>query len=382
MIKWRFALSAFINHLDLLVSIPDHHFQQETYQAKWHWQNGSLKTQERFEAGTCRYQQRNRTQHARSTTPSTSLHQRVHQLNREMHAAIETLREWDGAQIKLTGLIRLHRVNHLRCHRYAGFWGTMELAGKPTAHFGAPLGERLTFRRGPWETWPSLLPVLDQPNPDLPMVFSPYCAGLLHEAIGHALEADYLQASPFKHKLGDTLTAAPLTIEDQPDLRFGAGSMIVDDAGNPATRTTLVQQGILVGTLEEQNGVLRRERYRDSLQQRASNFIIRNGSEDPSQWLDVLPDALYISWIQSGNWRPGTQRIKVLTGPVYRVRGGQATHVTPWSQLSFSITSLLQRMTALGDDGKRDPITHYCVKGHQRVPMSLVSPSILLRGSQ
>lgn len=341
------------------------------------WRHDTPEVNQRFEAGECRYASSR--QKGASQSVSHAFKSRAATLKQQMEQAAASLSDFRG-QMNISGLIRDHHINGEQGQNFAGFWGSFEITGKPTTYFGANLDQKLSFRRGPWETWPQVLPVLDQPNPRLPIVFSPYCAGLLHEAVGHALEADYLQASPLKHKIGDRLTEADLTVEDQPDLLDGAGSMAFDDAGQKATRTTLLQQGILVGTLAQANGVLRRERFRDNLQQRASNFVIRSGTDSVNTWLEQQPELLYVTWIQAGNWLPGTQKIKLLTGPIYHIKGGKPVAYNPWFRLHFSTSSLLRRIHAVGNDGKRDPIVHFCVKGHQRVPMSLYAPSLLLRG--
>ncbi len=261
---------------------------------------------------------------------------------------------------------------------YEGFWGHFRLAGQWTSIFGAnPQGE-LVFRRGPWEYWPTDLPELAEVDTRLPLILSPYCATLFHEAVGHALEDDYLAGSPLKFYHGDRVSHPHLVVMDRPDLEGYAGSMSHDDVGWPVSATTLIQQGFLVGDLSAQHGAHRRASYREAPLVRATNFLIRAGTEEPERWLDSLPAAHYVCWIQSGNWQPGSERFKALTGPVVRLERGQPVAICAWASLRLTIGRFLGSIRAIGEDLRMDPVVHWCVKQGQRVPMSMGSPSLLL----
>lgn len=164
---------------------------------------------------------------------------------------------------------------------------------------------------------------------------------------------------------------------DCPDIDNLPGTMRVDDCGNPATRTTLIHRGVLVGDLDQEKGVWRRGDYRDLPYIRASNFIIREGQDDPSGWLSA--PCVYVTEIAKGTWIPGSRRIKIMCGTSFKLEFGSPIARRPWTILEFDSLDVLSRIESVGRDFAIDPHVHWCVKRHQPVPISLGSPSLLLR---
>ena len=316
-------------------------------------------------------------QRSRSLAARPGLEETLQSIKRR---AISKLSRFDG-RLKLQALVRERRVDLVpgACQPFAGVWGTLTVPGQWNTAFGtAPNGE-LLFRRGPWEDWSPELPRLKSLDLGLPLVFSPYCATLFHEAVGHALEAEYLEGSPLKYYRGDRIANSGLTIMDSPDLEGYAGSMSHDDCGAPASQTTLIQSGILVGNLASGKGVWRRASYRELPLIRASNFVIGEGKADPSSWLQV-ERCYYVAWVRSGNWRPGDSAFKVLTGPIFLLERGRPVGYRGWASLRFTTLNLLRRIAGVGRDFTMDPVVHWCLKKNQVVPMSMGSPSILVEG--
>ncbi len=318
-------------------------------------------------------------QQARSTALPAELGERAETLRLRL---VEQLGRFADLpmDLRVQAMVRERQVLDVRGYRqsFSGFWGHFRLANQWTSIFGAnPQGE-LVFRRGPWENWPAGLPELAEVDPRLPLILSPYCATLFHEAVGHALEDDYLAGSPLKFYRGDRISHTELVVMDRPDLDGYAGSMSHDDVGWPVSATTLIQQGFLVGDLSHRHGAHRRASYREAPLVRATNFLIRAGTDAPAAWLESLPAAHYVCWIQSGNWQPGGERFKVLTGPVVRLEHGRPVALKAWASLRLTIGRFLGSIRAIGDDLCMDPVVHWCVKQGQRVPMSMGSPSLLL----
>jgi len=318
---------------------------------------------------------------ARALPPDPAMAEAAESLAAEALAKLDRFHGLE-ATVDIYGLTRERRVDTAgeAPQRFRGFWGALDAPGAWRSVFGLAADGAIAFRRGVWEDWPTDLPRMDGVGPALPMIFSPYCATLFHETVGHALEAEYLADSPLKFRVGERIAPRALTVMDRPDLAGFAGSMARDDAGLPATATTLVHQGFLVGDLGHESGALRRGSFRDEPQVRATNFLVAKGGGDPALWLREFSECFYVSWIQSGNWRPGLQRIKALTGPVFRLRRGEPVAWTPWTVLRFSIFDLLAGILEVGDDLCMDPATHWCVKKNQPAPIGMGSPSILMRG--
>ncbi|CAM2066907.1 PmbA-TldD-C domain-containing protein [Sulfidibacter corallicola] len=307
--------------------------------------------------------------------------ERAHACIAELQTFLERFRDTD-AGLTARVLVRRRQTGGRRgpLREYQSFWGALRLGGSWDSAFGCTEQGTPAFRRGPWEEWPRLLPALTHLDPSLPMVLSPYCGTLLHEALGHALEAEYLAHSPLKGRQGQLISHHDLTVMDRPDLAGLAGSMDFDDIGWQASATTLVHRGILVGDLSRGRGVWRRASFRDLPLVRASNFMVRPGSGDPDAWLAGMPRGYYVCWLQGGNWLPGSDRVKVLTGPVFYLEHGQPRAYLNWTSIEWQTLDLLARIVGVGRDFQVDPVVHWCMKQHQAVPMGLGMPSLLLRG--
>lgn len=286
------------------------------------------------------------------------------------------------AQLKLRALIRIREFpqNPTAQQNYCGFWGQIKAEGHPTTIFGSDPSGKMRYRRGPWEEWPQDLPRFASREKQRPMVLSPFCGTLLHEAVGHGMEAEFISGSLLKYRFGETVSSSQLTVKDCPDHPGYAGSMTHDDTGLPATQTTMIHNGVLVGDLGVEKGVWRRASFQDQPLIRASNFIIAPGKADPRNWIAQVPKLLYVTGIQSGSWLPGSQKLKVLTGPVYLLDQGQPVARRSWVVFEFSIMQLLDRIEAVGGDFRMDPQVHWCMKKNQAVPMGMGSPSLFLGG--
>ena len=315
-------------------------------------------------------------QQVRALDGSESLMDQANQLKDSILNGLDRFADGD-AYLKVHGLVRTRQTEEGYAS-FAGFWGTLDVADQWPAIFGGGLGGDLNFRRGPWENWSASLPGFEEIDETHPLVFSPYCGTLFHEAVGHAMEEEYLEQSPLRRFIGRKLAPASFSVMDRPDLKGFAGSMSHDDIGRPATETTMVHKGFLVGELVQKHGVLRRASYRDVPQVRASNFLIGPGDADPG-WLEVLPHCYYIAGIRSGNWNPGSHSIKVLTGQVFKLERGRPVAFKEWAVLHFGAVELLAGIQEVGSDLCMDPVTHWCMKKNQAVPMGMGSPSILFQ---
>lgn len=287
-----------------------------------------------------------------------------------------------NAQISMQALIRNRHIPSIQGYfqDYQGFWGQIEIEDSPPSIFGSDEEGKLVFRRGPWEDWPYDLPKFEALKPGVPLILSPYCGTLLHETVGHAVEADYLCHSPLLRFQGEQITHQELSLSDRPDLSGFPGSMSHDDCGQPATETRLLHNGFLVGDLDRDKGVWRRASYRDLPQVRATNCLTGRGSSDPNDWMEQETEAYYLSWIKSGSWHPASPHLKIMTGPIFHLKKGQPIAKRDWIFLSLTTIDLLKRIRGVGNDLCMDPVVHWCMKKNQATPMGLGSTSLLLSG--
>ena len=336
-----------------------------------------------FRAGIAKYRAKgvHASQTSHSLQPEEMLRAAHNRLREKIETSVQRFMGLD-ATLSLQSLIRKRWFADpgITAQEYQGFWGSLRVPGTWDSFFGCHGQGDLVFRRGCWEEWPCDLAEFERIDPCLPSVFSPFCATLFHEAVGHGMEAEFLEGSPFKFHMGERISCPELTIMDRPDLPGYCSSMAYDDAGMAATQTTLVYRGVVVGDLAKGQGVHRRGSFRDLPQIRASNFLLKPGDAHPQSWLETLPQCYYVTSIQRGNWRPGSTRINVLTGPVVYLERGEPKAQKPWVVLQFSILDLLQRIEAVGTDLVMDPVLHWCMKKNQAVPFAMGSPSILLKG--
>lgn len=319
-------------------------------------------------------------QHAEATAPAPHLKEAVADLRAEILSKVATLTHHE-TPFRIHALIREREVLGVADYqqRFAGIWGTVQDDQGRDLVFGRDQLGTWHFRRGLWEQCPPDMPELKSLDDPLPTIMSPYCGTLLHEAVGHALEAEYIHAGPLKYHLGDRISSDELTVMDRPDLEGFVGSMSHDDRGNKASQTTLIHRGFLVGDLGPGNGVFRRAAYRDLPLVRATNFLVCGGGSHPEDWIANIKDCYYICWIQKGHWTPGTHKFRILTGPVLRIHRGRVVSRANWAVWEMSTVDLLRRIVAVGNDVCMDPVVHWCVKKHQAVPISLGAPSLLLR---
>lgn len=352
------------------------HFEGPIENGSWFW---SLR------AGQVRYMPHARggRQEGQSLAPDLVLRAEVETLQEHLQ---ERLTQFQDPQerINLRAFVRLRSIEGRPEGNlaYRGYWGFLHHDSQRSSVFGSDADGTLRFRRGPWEDWPTQLPRFGSKEKMNPMIMSPYCGTLLHEAVGHGMEAEFLGDSLLKYRFGEKISSEWLTIMDRPDQEGYAGSMVLDDTGAPASQTTLVHRGVLVGDLDAEKGVWRRAGTADQPLIRATNFFIAPGQENPADWISGLPKALYVTSIQSGNWLPGSQKLKILTGPVYLLHRGEPIAMRPWTVLEFSIMQLLQRIIGVGGDFRADPLVHWCMKKNQAVAMGMGSPSLLLEAGR
>ncbi|MDO4998049.1 MAG: metalloprotease TldD, partial [Neisseria sp.] len=128
---------------------------------------------------------------------------------------------------------------------------------------------------------------------------------LLHEAVGHGLEGDFnrKQTSVFSGKIGERVAAKGVTVVDQGDIENRRGSLNIDDEGNPTGRKVLIEDGILVGYLQDEvnarlmgdsvTGNGRRESYAATVMPRMTNTFMENGDYPPEEIIASLDKGIY-----------------------------------------------------------------------------------------
>lgn len=203
----------------------------------------------------------------------------------------------------------------------------------------------------------------------------------LHEAVGHALEAD--TRLPVV-KRGERIAPKSITLVDDATLPHGRGSFAFDDEGTPATRTLLIANGILHSRLTDRRhgmpstGNARRQDHRHPPLPRMTNLLMPAGETAPADLTGDVQDGLYLNAIGHGSVRPGGRfMFEILEGT--RIEQGRLTHPVAGMRLVGDGLQSLRKIVGVGSDFKIDTGRGWCEKANQVVPVSVGMPSVLLR---
>ena len=223
---------------------------------------------------------------------------------------------------------------------------------------------------------------------DGPALLSPVAAGILvHECFGHSSEADnYLTEPLSSSRLGDRLTAAPLTVRDRPDLARFAGSYRYDDESTPARTVTLLSggrwTGLLTGLstswLSGGRSTGHGRGTPGATAPRCSVLEVASGTRTPEELRRDMGDGWLLGTPVGGFSVRGRLILELLW--VRRVAGGVLTDdVRGPAVVCAGKRALAAELVAIGNDATVHSSPYRCVKAGHEVGSTLISPSLLLR---
>ena len=234
----------------------------------------------------------------------------------------------------------------------------------------------------------SLLEAVPAPPGEMPIILSPGHSGVLvHEAVGHLLEADFnrKKTSIFWNKMGRRVASELVTIYDDPTIPLFRGSYNVDDEGTLPRKTCLIRQGVMVGLLQDKlsarlmkrrpTGHGRRQDFSCWPIPRMSTIYISAGRHDPAEIVRSVKKGFYADRFQGGQVEDSGQfTFSVSSG--FLIEGGRLT--TPVKQATLIGTSIdiLKKITMVGSDLRFGLQTGTCSKEGQDVPVSDGCPTI------
>ncbi len=227
------------------------------------------------------------------------------------------------------------------------------------------------------------------PAGQMDVVLGPGWPGvLLHEAIGHGLEGDFIRkgTSAFSGKLGERVAAPGVTVVDDGTLPGLRGSLSLDDEGTPTTRTVLIEDGILKGFMQDRlnarllgvaaTGNGRRESYAHLPMPRMTNTFMLGGQEDPGQILADLKDGIYAVNFGGGQVDITSGKFVFQCTEAYRVRGGKVEEPLKGVTIIGDGPTVLTQIRHVGNDMEIDPGIGVCGKAGQSVPVGVGQPSL------
>ena len=215
---------------------------------------------------------------------------------------------------------------------------------------------------------------------------------LLHEAIGHGLEGDFNRkgSSAFAGLMGQQIAAKGVTVLDDGTIPDRRGSITVDDEGTPSSKTTLIEDGVLAGYMQDrQNARLmgvsptgngRRESYAHAPMPRMTNTYMLAGQDDPKDMLASLKDGIYAVGFGGGQVDITNGKFVFSCTEAYRVKDGKVGAPVKGATLIGDGATALKKIRAVGNDLELDPGIGNCGKAGQWVPVGVGQPSLLMGG--
>jgi len=234
---------------------------------------------------------------------------------------------------------------------------------------------------------------VDAPAGEMDVIVGPGWPGIiLHEAIGHGLEGDFnrKKTSAFSGLIGERVAAPGVTVVDDGTLPDRRGSISVDDEGTASSCTTLIEDGILVGYMQDrQNARLmgveptgngRRESFAHQPMPRMTNTYMLDGDRDPEEILSSVKNGLYAINFGGGQVDITSGKFVFSCTEAYLVENGKLTSPVKGATLIGTGSEALKKVKAVGNDMALDSGVGTCGKAGQSVPVGVGQPTMLLGG--
>jgi TldD protein len=215
---------------------------------------------------------------------------------------------------------------------------------------------------------------------------------LLHEAIGHPLEGDFNRkgTSAFSGRLGERVAAPGVTVVDDGSIGERRGSLSIDDEGTPTQCTTLIEDGRLVGFIQdrlnarlmgaEPTGNGRRESFAHAPMPRMTNTFMLGGKDDPGEILARAKNGIYAKSFGGGQVDITSGKFVFSCTEAYRIENGRLGAPIKGATLIGDGPTVLTKVAAIGNDMALDEGIGVCGKGGQSVPAGVGQPTLLIQG--
>jgi len=231
------------------------------------------------------------------------------------------------------------------------------------------------------------------PAGEMDVVLGPGWPGvLLHEAIGHGLEGDFNRkgTSAFAGLMGERVAAKGVTVVDDGTLDQRRGSLTIDDEGTPTNCTTLIENGILVGYMQDRmnarlmggtsTGNGRRQSYAHQPMPRMTNTYALAGNQDPEEILAGVKNGLYAVNFGGGQVDITNGKFVFSCTEAFKVKNGKIEAPVKGATLIGSGPEALKKISAIGNDLSLDNGVGICGKAGQSVPVGVGQPTLRLDG--
>ncbi|MEX6508104.1 metalloprotease TldD [Jiella sp. M17.18] len=211
---------------------------------------------------------------------------------------------------------------------------------------------------------------------------------MLHEAVGHGLEGDFnrKKTSAFSGLMGQQVAAKGVTVVDDGTLAERRGSLTIDDEGTPTNKTVLIEDGKLVGYMQDrQNARLmgmaatgngRRQSYAHVPMPRMTNTMMLNGPHTPGEIIASVKDGIYAVSFGGGQVDITSGKFVFGCTEAYRIRDGKVAEPVKGAMLIGNGPEAMHRVSMVGNDVALDTGIGMCGKNGQGVPVGVGQPHL------
>ena len=233
------------------------------------------------------------------------------------------------------------------------------------------------------------LDAIDAPAGTMPVVLGPGWPGvLLHEAVGHGLEGDFNRkgSSTYAGRMGEMVASPLCTIVDDGTLPGLRGSLSIDDEGTPTQCTTLIQNGRLVGYMQDTlnarlsgtapTGNGRRESFAQLPMPRMTNTYMLAGESDPQDIIRSVKRGLYAVNFGGGQVDITSGKFVFSATEAYLIEDGKVTAPVKGATLIGNGPEAMTRVSMVGNDLALDEGVGICGKDGQSVPVGVGQPTL------
>jgi TldD protein len=237
------------------------------------------------------------------------------------------------------------------------------------------------------------LDAIDAPAGVMPVVLGSGWPGvLLHEAVGHGLEGDFNRkgTSVYAGRIGQRVASPGVTIVDDGTLPGRRGSLNIDDEGAPTNCTTLIEDGVLVGYMQDSlnarlmgmapTGNGRRESFAHLPMPRMTNTYMLAGQHDPEDMIRSVKKGLYAVNFGGGQVDITSGKYVFSATEAYLIEDGRITAPVKGATLIGNGPETMQKVKMIGHDLALDQGVGVCGKDGQSVPVGVGQPSLLIEG--
>jgi TldD protein len=235
----------------------------------------------------------------------------------------------------------------------------------------------------------AMLDAVDAPAGELPVVLGPADSGiLLHEAVGHGLEADFnrKQTSNYTGQIGKKVASELCTVVDDATITGSRGAMNVDDEGFAGQNNVLIKDGVLVGYMHDRlsakhygiqpTGNGRRESFRAMPLPRMTNTSLLGGKDSPDDIIKSVKRGIYAKRFSGGQVNISNGDFVFSLSESYLIEDGKLTAPLKGVNLIGNGPDVLRRVDMLGSDYQLSDGIWTCGKDGQSVPVNVGTPTV------